>query len=129
MTRTKYPYLDSYNPPIPAVDVMLSNDEAGLRTGLMSALLDTGADGSLVPIRLLREVMAYPIAEAFLRSHWGEQRRVHLFRVDLQINDIILPGVTVVGDDIGQEIVLGRDVLNRLKIFLNGPEGLSEVWE
>jgi len=96
---------------------------------MFDALVDTGADGTLIPISHLRSIQAYPIAEAFLRSHWGERRRVHLFRVDLRIDEISLPGVTVVEDDQGQEIILGRDVLNKLRLLLDGPMNELEVRE
>lgn len=38
-----------------------------------------------------------------------------------------LPGVYVVGDDLGEEIVLGRDVLNRLRLLLDGPAALMQL--
>ena len=96
---------------------------------MFDALVDTGADGTIIPIVHLRSVQAYPVAEASLRSHWGESRRVHLFRVDLRINDILLPGITVVGDELGSEIVLGRDLLNKLRLLLDGPMNEIEVWD
>jgi len=33
----------------------------------------------------------------------------------------------VVGDEQGNEIVLGRNVLNKLRLLLNGPVGQSDV--
>ncbi len=129
MASSRFAYDKTYDPPIPALPVIVYNSDAELRTSSLVALVDTGADGTLIPISYLRSVQAYPVAEAFLRSHWGERRRVHLFRVDLRINEISLPGVTVIGDDQGQEIVLGRDVLNKLRLFLNGPLNEIEVRE
>ena len=126
-SRFRCSYDPTYNPPIPTLPVVVYNDDAGLRTAQLNALVDTGADGPLIPIVYLRHVQAYPIAEAFLRSHWGERRRVHLFRVDLRIADLVLPGITVVGDDQGQEIVLGRDVLNKLRLLLDGPVHEIEI--
>ena len=38
-----------------------------------------------------------------------------------------LPGIFVVGDEQGDEIVLGRDVLNKLRIFLDGPARIVEI--
>lgn len=123
----RFAYDKAYNPPIPSLPVIIYNEDAGLHTSRLNALVDTGADGTLIPILYLRHVQAYPVAEAFLRSHWGERRRVHLFRVDLRIDDIALPGVTVVGDEQGQEIVLDRDILNKLRLFLDGPAHEIEV--
>jgi hypothetical protein len=42
---------------------------------------------------------------------------------------IELPGTYVVGDDRSDEIVIGRNVLNQLRIWLDGPANLSRISE
>jgi predicted aspartyl protease len=123
----KFPYDSHYQPPFPAVQVALHNREEGLRTSSMNALLDSGADASLVPIVFLREVIAPVLTDTRIRSHWGEWRAAQLFVVDVEIENIKLPGIFVVGDEQGDEIVLGRDVLNKLRIFLDGPARVVEI--
>jgi hypothetical protein len=34
---------------------------------------------------------------------------------------------TVVSDEIGDKVMLGRNVLNRLRLLLDGPAGMVEV--
>jgi hypothetical protein len=41
--------------------------------------------------------------------------------VDVRIGNATLPGVYVVGDNVGQGSVLGRNVLNKWLVMLNGP--------
>jgi len=62
-----------------------------------------------------------------LRSQWGERRVVYLYLVDLQIDATTFPGIYVVGDELGQESVLGRNVLNRLRLLLDGPAALTQI--
>jgi len=76
---------------------------------------------------LLQQINARRSFEAGLRSQWGERRSVFLYLVDVQIAHIVLPGIYVVGDDRGDEIVIGRDVLNRLRILLDGPNNVSRI--
>jgi hypothetical protein len=64
-----------------------------------------------------------------MRSQWGERRQVLLYLVDVKIGEITLPGIEVVGDDQTNEVVLGRDVLNRLRVLLNGPAETTSVTE
>ena len=123
----KYPYDVGYEPPFPAVHVVLSNSEEGIRTGEENALLDTGSDGSLVPIAYLRQILAPAIADTRIRSHWGEWRSVQLFMVDLEVGNFRLPGIFVVGDDQGGEIVLGRNVINKLRLLLDGPASITSI--
>ena len=117
----KYPYSSRYQPPCPVVEVVLSNSEEGLRTAEMNALLDTGSDGSLVPLAYLQQILAPALVDARIRSHWGEDRAVQLFLVDIELGDLRLPGILVVGDEQGDEVVLGRNILNKLRLVLDGP--------
>mgnify|MGYP001820163023 FL=1 len=121
----EFPYDGSYSPPVPVCQVSFSVARTGQSIGPLSAILDTGADGTLVPQRYLDAIGARRVMETGLRSQWGERRVVYLYLVTLQISAIELPGTYVVGDERSDEIVLGRNVLNRLKIWLDGPENLS----
>ena len=51
---------------------------------------------------------------ARLRGPWGNARQVQVYTVDIVITAMRLPGIEVVGDEMGTEIILGRTVLNRL---------------
>lgn len=50
-----------------------------------------------------------------------------LFVVDLELGNLRLPDVFVVGDEQGDEIVLGRNILNKLRILLDGPANLTDI--
>ena len=123
----KHPYDSAYMPPVPILPVQLITPEWDIQTDLLLAIIDTGADGTLVPIEHLRQINASIAGQTGLRSQWGELRIAHLYLVDLKIKNLTLPGVWVVGDEIGNEIVLGRNVLNCLKLLLDGPSKLIEI--
>lgn len=123
----KHPYSRDYQPSFPSLPVVLINAEEGLRTAAQDALIDTGSDGTLVPMALLEETLAPVLSETRIRSHWGEWRAAQLFLVDIEANSLTLPGMLVVGDDTGDEIVLGRNVLNRLYLTLDGPAQATEL--
>jgi predicted aspartyl protease len=123
----KYPYTTFYRPPFPSAQIVLHNSEKELQTTAQSALLDTGSDGSLVPIAYLRGILAFPLTDTYIRSHWGERRAAQLFAVDIEINGLKLPGIFVVGDEQGDEIILGRNVLNKLRLLLDGPGNVTEL--
>lgn len=123
----RFPYSAAYEPAFPALPVVLRNSEEDLRTEKVQALLDTGSDGSLVPIAYLEAVLAPPLTDTRIRSHWGEWRAAQLFAVDIELGALRLPGVFVVGDEQGNEIVLGRNVLNKLRLLLDGPDGQSDI--
>ena len=123
----KFAYNSVYWPPFPTIRIILRNEDSAFQTGSVDALIDSGADASLVPLSLLREIQAHTFEATHIRSHWGERRRVHLYRIDIKIDGITLPGVTVVGDPFDNEVVLGRDVLNKLRLLLDGPAHQTEL--
>jgi predicted aspartyl protease len=124
-----HPHLDDYHPPMPALEIRLGYPEEPLRLGPIVAIVDTGADGTLVPQTWLDEISAPLVDEVRLRSHWGEWRTARVFTVDLGIGDLRLPGVEVVGDELSDEVILGRNVLNRLKLLLDGPRSCTEMFD
>lgn len=119
------PYQPNYRPPFPVLGVVLFNDVGKLEP--LPALLDTGADATIVPIELLHRVNAEEAGWAGLRPFMGQTQRVQKFVIDIQVNGWVLPGIYVVADPMGDEIILGRDVLNKLPLFLDGPEQQTEL--
>lgn len=123
----KYPYDTRYEPPFPAVPISLVNKEESLTISVDDALLDTGADGTLVPIAHLQEILAPALTDARIRSHWGEWRIVQLFAVNIEFGDLSLTNMFVIGDEQGEDVILGRNVLNKLRLLLDGPSSLMEM--
>jgi len=116
-----YPYLDTYHPPIPALEIQLGYPGGALTSGPVTAIVDSGADGTLIPQSLLDDIAAPLVDEVRVHGPWGEWRRMQLFTVGIGIGGLRLPIVEVVGDDQGQEIILGRNAINQLRLLLDGP--------
>ena len=117
----KFAYNRDYYPPAPVAEVSFITIAESLCVGPFTGLIDSGADGTIVPVAYLHEIVAPPTEEMIIRSQWGEGRRVMLYLVDVQIGEVVLPGIEVVGDEFSNESILGRDVLNRLRVLLDGP--------
>ncbi len=90
-------------------------------TAVVNAWVDTGADGTLAPAALLADIQADEVYNARLRSHWGEWRAVKIYLVDLWIDQITMPSIEVIADEYTDRILLGRNVLNKLILLLDGP--------
>lgn len=86
------------------------------------AIVDTGADMTMAPAAILTDLQAQELQETNLISQWGDAHPVILYIVDLEIDDQVLPGMLVAGDDTATEVILGRNVLNLLPLFLDGPQ-------
>lgn len=64
-----------------------------------------------------------------ISSQWGEGRRVWLYLVNIQIGEILISDIEVVGDELSDEIIIGRDALNQLRLLLDGPDESVEILE
>jgi predicted aspartyl protease len=125
----KAPYLSDYTPPIPVLQIWLGYPEESLSLGPLEAIIDTGADGTILPRSLIDELDAPFVDDAWLSSQWGETFAVKTFTVDIGFGNLRLPSVRVVADDRSNEIILGRNVLNRLRLMLDGPKQETELIE
>jgi hypothetical protein len=86
------------------------------------AILDSGSDATLVPLAPLLAVGAEETAPGWMVGITGHRQPVALYFVDIYIGELAFPGVRVIADKTAQEIILGRDVLNKLPLFLDGPQ-------
>ncbi|MEJ2557908.1 MAG: hypothetical protein P8186_17110 [Anaerolineae bacterium] len=107
----------------------MSTPAEGLTVGPLSVLVDTGSDATFVPVEHLSRINAVETVEMWARSYWGERRHVLLYLVDIRVGHLMLPGIEVVSDDLGNDILLGRDVLNRLRVLLDGPAEMSKLMD
>jgi predicted aspartyl protease len=48
--------------------------------------------------------------------------------LEIEIEGVRLPGVVVAGDIQTDELILGRNVLNKLPLFFDGLMEQTEVW-
>lgn len=115
-------YSKEYSPAAPVLPANITIPGETLDSEVVLALVDTGADGTFVPTFILEEMDAPMLYMTNVRSHFGESlQRVSVHKVDIILfGSIRLPGVEVVADDWGDQIILGRNALNMLKLQLNG---------
>ncbi len=115
-----YEYDTSYDPAMPAVEVMIGRALAAVNLPL-TAILDSGADATIIPRPYLQQIRARKGGQAWMRGTVGGRVRVDLYQISLQVGEHIQGRIEVVGGDGSDEVILGRDVLNHLEVTLNGP--------
>ena len=74
-----------------------------------------------MPLPLLRRIDAPEQDEVRLRSHWGHATSAITYLVDIRYGNDTLPGIEVVADIHSKDVLVGRDVLNKLMLFIDGP--------
>ncbi|MBN1145639.1 MAG: retropepsin-like domain-containing protein [Anaerolineales bacterium] len=120
-------YSTSAFPAIPVLDVSFAFPESADWKGPYPAIVDSGADFTVVPIALLRPLDLPVVRPVTLSSLWQDKRAAYMYEVDLRIGDLVLPAVDVAGDRVGGQILLGRNVLNKLDLRLEGPAQRTHI--
>jgi len=126
-----FPYSQDNKPPAPVIPVGLAVLEEGRSIGPYTALVDTGADCTFVPTHLLKELGTVLIDLKNVRPHGEKAYEAEIHLVDLILfGNVRLPGIDVVSDNRGEgQIIIGRNVLNKLRIHLNGPDQEIQISE
>lgn len=122
-----YDYDQSYSPSMPVIKVHLIAPESGRSGRSTMALIDSGSDSSMMPIDKLDEIEVLSVGTAVMSGIWGERRRVNTYLVTIQVGNYFIRGVRVAGVDADMDAILGRNVMNELRLVLNGPAGAVEL--
>ncbi len=120
-------YDSNYFPPAPVLEIALAYPDESPVVGPLPALVDTGTDGTFIPMAYLEELEVAGDYQTFVYPAFGPARQVYIYTVDLIIDSYRLPAIEVVGDDEGAELILGRNVLNRLILLLDGPHAETRI--
>ncbi len=113
-------YSHRYVPPMPVLQIKLSAPESVPTGRTLMAVVDTGADVCLVPRALLALLELSAGEPVLIRGQWGEPLAATRYPVDLHFEHGVIPAVDVVSDPDGREVILGRNVLNKLRLLLDG---------
>lgn len=91
------------------------------------AQLDTAADVSVIPERIADDLRLEQLGEAAALGFGGHLVTVPTFLVRLQIRGAAAHVVKVLASPDEPYLLLGRDVLNRFRVTLDGPNLVLEI--
>lgn len=132
MGTHQYTVLSSDIPPIPLLSVQLKTPGLQPRRSIAAqAILDTGSDCTLVPLPLLMQVNARIIGRSIQVPIAGNNAIAIPHAVGLQFDQYSYAGLEVFGcsiDDIGELLIVGRDVMNLYRIEFDGQSLVFTVY-
>jgi len=123
----KTPFSKAYIPPAPVLNVALALRAESPKIHDVTAFVDTGADTTMVPTAMIEKLDAPYQYSTRMRAFVSDSLRpVSIHRLDILIDGIRYPAIDVIADDVGNEIILGRNFLNKLRLLLDGPKSIVE---
>lgn len=117
------PYSHEYDPAAPVLPVEIEHPY-GAGGALIRALLDTGSDLTVLPADIVVQLRLPRVGTAAVAGFDGLPQMVTLCAAKIRIAGMIW---LVKAAGYGAEALVGRDVLNRLSLQLNGPRELLRV--
>jgi len=111
-----------FDPPAPVAEVSVRNPQTGTTLSGVPMLLDSGADVSLIPRSYVEQLGLELIADSVyeLMGFDGTTSFAPVAQIELLFLDRTFRGRFLVLDQ--EWGILGRDILNLVPLWLNGPK-------
>lgn len=126
MPTFRYRY-SAADPPAPTVLLRLTHPTADVSADDLPGLIDTGADQTVVPKRVADHLGLTQLDQQLVRAFDGTPHLLPTAVVRLAVRGLSPAEVEVIVSDGVRYIVLGRDVLNRYVIALDGPNTVLHI--
>lgn len=129
----QFDYNYSYDPMMPGLTVRFSVPGISQKSQPYPAIIDTGADATILPQSLLASLGARFVRYQRMVTLTGSVDQVRIYGVTVHIGEYTVYGVRAVGlpaslNPTADEIIIGRDVLNQLRVTLDGPGEVVEIY-
>lgn len=123
----RYAYNHQVEPPAPFVHVLLRNLGSGAVRGNVPAQIDTAADRTVIPNDLMAGLGLVPLDELPVMGFGGQVLLVRTYLVEIAVRGLLAVTVEVLAHESEPFVLLGRDILNRHRLLLDGPGLALEI--
>lgn len=119
----RFQYDTDREPPAATLPLLVGRPGTSPTMSLV-ALVDTGADSTVLPKSVARRLQLPLIGDVVVRGVGGATRRASIHSALVQVAGVS-ESVEILA--LGEEILVGRDLLNRWTVTFRGPEKILEV--
>jgi hypothetical protein len=123
----RYSYLSQIQPPAPFVYVTLRNPVTGAEEKNVPAQLDSAGDRTLLPASVVQSLSLPQIGSILIGGAGGLTQAMPSYPVEIVIHNLPSMTMELVASPGENWILLGRDVLNKFVVMLDGPQLALEI--
>lgn len=121
-----FPYETSEQPPAPYLELKIRPSLQAINFLTQRAKLDSGASMTVIPSSIVARWQLMPFSRVTVRAYDGHVSTRPTYLVDLAIGKRRFTRVKVTLSP-RTNVLLGRDVLNQLRITLDGPRQITKI--
>ena len=114
------------NPPIPAVTLDLVAPDGSETVSGIAGIVDTAADCTVIPLTYLHQLKLRPVSQVQAQGFGTSLFVVDVYRVRVVIPNVCHVTIDAIEHARETHILLGRDVLKRLRFTYDGPNEFIE---
>ncbi len=118
-------YDTQFTPPAPVAAVIVAHSTRGTNAAL-SGKIDTGADCTVLPESLVSQLGLSAKGRIWTRGFEGTYSHRPIYYVQMRVEGFNVPVVRYVASP-RRDVLLGRNVLNRFVLLLDGPNLLFSL--
>lgn len=123
----RYRYNTQLQPPAPFVHLLLRNPADGSELLAVPAQIDTAADLTVLPQSLVKNLGLAQIGTMLIGGLGGITYTLPTYVVLVGIHDLATKPIKVVASADEDWPLLGRDLLNSVRLTLDGPQSVLEI--
>ena len=123
----RYRYNTQLQPPAPFVHLLLRNPADNNELSAVPAQIDTAADLTVLPQSLIKNLGLAQIGTLLIGGLGGITYTLPTYVVLIGIHDLVPQPIKVVASADEEWPLLGRDLLNSVRLTLDGPQSVLEI--
>ena len=122
-----YAYNTQIYPPAPFVLLTLRHPVTGVELSAVPAQIDSAADRTVLPLSIAEAMNLEPIGNVLIGGVGGTIAAMPTYAVLLGVHTLPERLIEVIAHSEESWVLLGRDVLNNLRVVLDGPRLVLEI--
>src|ERR1022692_2630771 len=112
----RYEYVANFSPPAPFVHVVFHNPKNNRTSAEIPAQINSGADRTVIPSIVAEELELISVRDVMVEGLGSAAQTLPEFVVSVQIRLLEPIAVSVLAHEKETYVLLGRDVLNKLRV-------------
>lgn len=121
---TRVPFDPSFDPPAPVLPVRIGGIDDHDPAAMLRMLVDTGADCTLIPVKIARSLRLPVVDRTEIQGVGSKSQAANVHAARIRLGSLRVLARVVA---LGEECLIGRDILNRVVMQLDGPNETLQV--